>query len=331
MKDDLIWKILKNIDKLINDEYGNFIIQQILKLKNDAYTKSIFDYICENLGQSSKQKYSSNVVDKCILYEDDNYRDLVINKMISEKLIPELIADQFGNYGIFYFIKHYYRKFITFLINVLIVNLVVQKALQMSSGLKFIEIIEMIKKVSKSLKYTNYGKKIYENLMKNYGMYLSNQNNHKNSLKVIKKNNSKIGLNNSINKSMNQNNISAIKNNNNANEFEESNKKQTKIDNLAKIHINKITNNNKNLDNFKSPNEHIGKIIDKNNKNSNNIIIKNEISVDGEKDKVIFLEKRNSDVNLIKNNSNSIHANQNNFSDLDKSFTQGRPRHGSHI
>jgi len=99
------------MDTLINDEYGNFIIQQILKLKNDAYTKSIFDYICENLSQFSKQKYSSNVVDKCILYEDDNYRDLVINKMISSKLIPELIADQFGNYGILYNIYYFNHIF----------------------------------------------------------------------------------------------------------------------------------------------------------------------------------------------------------------------------
>jgi len=202
----------------------------------------------------------------------------------------------------------------------------------MSSGLKFIEIIEMIKKVSKSLKYTNYGKKIYENLMKNYGEYLSNQNNHKNSVKVIKKNNSKIGLNNSINKSLNQNNINEIKINNNPNKLEDTNKKQTKIDNHNKNNINHIAqNNNKNQDNFKFPNEKIGKIIDKNIKNSNNIIIKKEISIDDEKDKVEFLEKRNFDVNFIKNNNYNTTNNQNNFSDLDKSFTQGRPRHGPHI
>jgi pumilio RNA-binding family len=98
----LIWKILKNIEKLINDEHGNFIIQQILKIKCDQYSKFIFDYTCVNLCQLSKQKYSSNVVDKCILYEDDNYREIIIDKMISAKLIPELIADQFGNYGNFY-------------------------------------------------------------------------------------------------------------------------------------------------------------------------------------------------------------------------------------
>ena len=94
---------MKGIDKIINDEYGNFIIQQILKLKNNNFTNYIFDYTCNNLSILSKQKYSSNVVDKCILYEDDNYRDIVIDKMISSKLINDLISDQYGNYGIIKF------------------------------------------------------------------------------------------------------------------------------------------------------------------------------------------------------------------------------------
>jgi hypothetical protein len=61
---------------------------------------------------------------------------------------------------------------------------VVQKALQVSNGIKFLEIIEHIKKILKSLKQTNYGKKIYDNLMSNYSEYLvSNVNKQKNSKK----------------------------------------------------------------------------------------------------------------------------------------------------
>lgn len=49
----------------------------------------------------------------------------------------------------------------------------IQKALQITKGNKFIEMIEMVKKVSESLKCTNFGKKIYENLMNNYAEYLT--------------------------------------------------------------------------------------------------------------------------------------------------------------
>ena len=58
------------------------------------------------------------------------------------------------------------------------------------------EIIEMIKKVIKNLRYTNYGKKIYDNLINNYGDYLLNNNNHnKSSWKNSKKKNQKNHIN----------------------------------------------------------------------------------------------------------------------------------------
>lgn len=68
-------------------------------MKIENFANYVFRYTTENLSHLSKQKYSSNVVDKCILYEDEKYRDMIIDKLISSKLISELIADQFGNYG----------------------------------------------------------------------------------------------------------------------------------------------------------------------------------------------------------------------------------------
>ena len=53
-------------------------------------------------------------------------------------------------------------------------NLVVQKALQVSKGGQFMEIMEGIKKILKNLKQSNFGKKIYDNLIANYGEYLNN-------------------------------------------------------------------------------------------------------------------------------------------------------------
>jgi hypothetical protein len=50
-------------------------------------------------------------------------------------------------------------------------NLVVQKALQVATGNNFVSMIEMISKVMKNLKQTAFGRKIYENLMANYGEY----------------------------------------------------------------------------------------------------------------------------------------------------------------
>ena len=54
-------------------------------------------------------------------------------------------------------------------------NLVVQKALIVATGNKFTQIIDMLSKVLKNLKQTTFGRKIYDNLMINYGEYFKKQ------------------------------------------------------------------------------------------------------------------------------------------------------------
>ena len=124
----------------------------------------------------------------------------------------------------------------------------VQKALQISSGRKFMEIIDVIKKVTKNLRYTNYGKKIYESLMNNYGEYLSNQNSHKNSAKTLKKNTKKNNpLNDTIsnkntNVSNNQKNLAGY----NSISIDMSKKLNEKIDNInsSSSFTNNVNNKN---------------------------------------------------------------------------------------
>ena len=60
----MIVEIIKNLDKLINDEFGNFVIQQIISLKNEEYNEKIFNYLKNHFHGLSKLKYSSNVIDK---------------------------------------------------------------------------------------------------------------------------------------------------------------------------------------------------------------------------------------------------------------------------
>lgn len=85
-------------------------------------------------------------------------------------MVSEILSDQYGNY-------------------------VIQKALQVSEGLKFLSIIQvrnhiifnfkniiqLIKPRLKSLKYSSQGKKIYDTLVYNYGEYLCYNNEKRNS------------------------------------------------------------------------------------------------------------------------------------------------------
>ena len=138
----LILKILSDIGALVNDEYGNYTIQLIIELKEKEYNDIIYDYLIKNCLSLSKKKFSSNVIDKCIIGEDENSKKLV-NYIIINKYVKEMINDQFGNY-------------------------VIQKALKVSDYDTQIEIINQIKPQIEQLRQTNIGRKIYEHLMQSY-------------------------------------------------------------------------------------------------------------------------------------------------------------------
>ena len=137
--------IIDKIADLINDKYGNYTIQTIFKLYNDKINDKIYEYIDKNILQLSKEKFSSNVIDKCII-KDYKKSNILIDSIIKKNIIKDIIVDQYGNY-------------------------VVQKALNVSGKDICAKIIQQIKPILSDLQKTNIGKKIYEKLNQNYKEY----------------------------------------------------------------------------------------------------------------------------------------------------------------
>jgi hypothetical protein len=137
--------IINRIGDLINDKHGNYTIQTVFKLYDDKTNDRIFEYIEQNILTLSKEKFSSNVIDKCIIKDYDKSKKL-IDIIIEKKIIKEIIIDQYGNY-------------------------VVQKALNVSDKNICTKIIEQIKPILGEFQKTNIGKKIYEKLNQNYKEY----------------------------------------------------------------------------------------------------------------------------------------------------------------
>ena len=144
-KEDLCTAIIEKIEDLINDKYGNYTIQTIFKLYIDRINDKIYEYIEKNIVKLSKEKFSSNVIDKCIIKEYDKSKKLIEN-ILQKKIIKEIIVDQYGNY-------------------------VVQKILNVSEGEAITRIVNQIKPILGDLKKTNIGKKVYEKLIQNYKEY----------------------------------------------------------------------------------------------------------------------------------------------------------------
>jgi len=149
-RDKICNKIIDNIKILINDQYGNYSIQKIFSLNDEKLDERIYKYITENLFELSKLKFSSNVIDKFIC-NSNIYSFSLIKDMIDKDIIKNMIKHQYGNY-------------------------VVQKALFITENVDkqlFMEIIKQIKPVLNELNVYSIGKKIYDNLIKQYECYFN--------------------------------------------------------------------------------------------------------------------------------------------------------------
>jgi len=137
-KEKLILKILDNIDVLINSQFGNFTLQIITDLKEYKYNKIVYDYIKNNVLDLSKKKFSSNVIDKCIIKNYDLSIDLA-KYIIDNNFIGEMIVDQYANYT-------------------------VQKILQIVDAEYYQKCVNQIKPCLEILLKTQKGSKVYERL-----------------------------------------------------------------------------------------------------------------------------------------------------------------------
>lgn len=62
--------IVENLATLIEDQFGNYLVQNVLKLRSEAKNEMIFNAIARDFVRLSQLKFSSNVIEKCL--ESDN-------------------------------------------------------------------------------------------------------------------------------------------------------------------------------------------------------------------------------------------------------------------
>lgn len=64
IKGSLIDLIIKNSIILMTDQFGNYVIQYVISLREQNYIKAIINTFKDNIEYLSKQKYASNVIEK---------------------------------------------------------------------------------------------------------------------------------------------------------------------------------------------------------------------------------------------------------------------------
>ncbi|KZF20668.1 ARM repeat-containing protein [Xylona heveae TC161] len=97
-KAQLVRQISANSFSLVQDPFGNYVIQYILDLGESAFSEPLWGGFLGKVPTLSKQKFSSNVIEKCLRTADINTRRAMIEEMLNPNELEKMLRDSFANY-----------------------------------------------------------------------------------------------------------------------------------------------------------------------------------------------------------------------------------------
>lgn len=122
----------------MQDAFGNYVVQYVLELGQAESSAAVMKALEGRFAELSMQKFSSNVVEKCLkLGGVDSEREALAKELVASPLLPRLLQDAYGNY-------------------------VMQSALTVTSAAVHQQLVESIKPYLPSLRGTPHGKRILQ-------------------------------------------------------------------------------------------------------------------------------------------------------------------------
>uniref|UniRef100_A0A0W0FA96 Putative ARM repeat-containing protein n=1 Tax=Moniliophthora roreri TaxID=221103 RepID=A0A0W0FA96_MONRR len=150
----LVNEITFNALTLVQDPYGNYVVQYILDLNDNRFSDAVIRQFTGNVCALSVQKFSSNVIEKCIRVAEHNTRKILIEELLNRTRLEKLLRDSYGNYC-------------------------VQTALDYAEPTQRALLVEGIRPVLPLIRNTPYGKRIQNKLQREhldqFGSYHSQQ------------------------------------------------------------------------------------------------------------------------------------------------------------
>jgi len=126
---------------LVQDPFGNYVVQYVLDLNDSAYTESVTHQFLGHVCELSTQKFSSNVMEKCIRVTEPSLRKQLVSELIESAGLEALLRDSFANY-------------------------VVQTCLDYAEPTQRAQLVECIRPILPSIRNTPYGKRIQTKLQR---------------------------------------------------------------------------------------------------------------------------------------------------------------------
>lgn len=94
----LVNEITYNALTLVQDPYGNYVVQYILDLNDNRFSDGVIRQFAGNVCALSVQKFSSNVIEKCVRVAEHSTRKMLIEELLNRTRLEKLLRDSYGNY-----------------------------------------------------------------------------------------------------------------------------------------------------------------------------------------------------------------------------------------
>jgi len=144
-KVDLVRKITAHSFHLVQDPFGNYVVQYILDLNDTNFTTPMCEGFQGKIVELSKQKFSSNVIEKCIRCAEMSAKAMMIEELlVNVEDLEQLMRDSYGNY-------------------------VVQTALEFAPPDMCLSLIDMMRPILPSIRQTPYGRRIQSKVQEREG------------------------------------------------------------------------------------------------------------------------------------------------------------------
>jgi hypothetical protein len=139
----IIHMVVHNAKKLVLDPFGNYVVQYVLELKRKDLTLGIATALQGSFAELSLQKFSSNVIEKCLQAGDSAVISMVTAEVTAAKSLGQLLHDPFANY-------------------------VVQTLLTVGNDEEVRMLLDRLQPHIKTLRSTLYGKRIHAKLLRRF-------------------------------------------------------------------------------------------------------------------------------------------------------------------
>lgn len=131
----LVSRITSHGRILVQDPFGNYVVQYIIDLNEPTFTEPVVATFQGCIGQLSRHKFSSNVIEKCLRCAQPPSKDMIVEEMLAPAEIERLLRDNYGNY-------------------------VIQTALEFATPQLKYRLVEAIRPILPQIRTTPYGRRI---------------------------------------------------------------------------------------------------------------------------------------------------------------------------